>query len=242
MAKRSLAFDRRAERLRELQDATLQLIGEDGLEAFSMHRLAERVSLTPGALYRYFDSRDELLAAVQLEVLDGFDAHLSAVMGGLASSASPLERLVVLCRAYLSLRELQPERFRLIARLASSLDPLLDDEPARLALERAMALMGKLVDEIAGAQAAGLLSQGDAMRRAIVGWSSLQSIADRQKLVRLMPEQFEPRALFEELLRTLLLGWGAKASDVETALARGNEAPTTTRSRRKSATKGERHV
>ena len=217
MAKRTPSYDRRVERLRELQDATLQLISEDGIEAFSMHKLAERVRLTPGALYRYFRSRDELLAAVQLEVLDGFDDYLSGVMSEL-TGASPLTRVVVLCRAYLALKDLQPERFRLIARLVSAPDPLLEDEAAGLALGRAMALIGKLADEIRSAQDAGALTTGNASRRALVGWSSVQAIVERGKLRRLLPEEFEPRALVEELLRTLLLGWGATAQEVEGAL------------------------
>jgi AcrR family transcriptional regulator len=52
-----------AERREEIVDAALQLLGEVGLEGTTATRIAEAVGLTPGALYRHFDSRDAMLRA-----------------------------------------------------------------------------------------------------------------------------------------------------------------------------------
>lgn len=52
----------RAERRREILDATLALISEHGLEGATVTRIATAVGITPGALYRHFESRAALIA------------------------------------------------------------------------------------------------------------------------------------------------------------------------------------
>ncbi len=222
MTPRVPSQSRREGRLHELQEAALALILEEGVAAFSVHRLAERVGFTPGALYRYFRSRDELLAAVQLEVLEGFEAFLRAARA-LGKEEAPLRRLVLLCRAYQSLKQVDPRRFQLISSLVSAPEPLLDDAPAKQALERAMGLLALLADELEQARGEGALDDGEPMRRALVTWSSLQAVLDREKLARLLPEHFDVTALSRELLRALLLGWGADAEALEDALGYGDE-------------------
>ncbi len=49
------------ERREEILEATLQLISEHGIEATTVTRIAEAVGLTPGALYRHFESRGALI-------------------------------------------------------------------------------------------------------------------------------------------------------------------------------------
>ncbi len=51
----------RVERREEIIDATLKLLGEYGLEGTTVSRIAVAVGLTPGALYRHFESRTALI-------------------------------------------------------------------------------------------------------------------------------------------------------------------------------------
>jgi AcrR family transcriptional regulator len=44
--------------------AALDIVGAEGLEALSMRSLADAVELTPGALYRYFANKDQVVEAV----------------------------------------------------------------------------------------------------------------------------------------------------------------------------------
>ena len=44
--------------------AAHKIVGSDGLDALSMRSLAEAVALTPGALYRYFVNKDQVIEAV----------------------------------------------------------------------------------------------------------------------------------------------------------------------------------
>jgi AcrR family transcriptional regulator len=44
--------------------AALKIVGSEGFEALSMRSLADAVALTPGALYRYFVNKDQVVEAV----------------------------------------------------------------------------------------------------------------------------------------------------------------------------------
>ncbi len=50
------------ERRQEILDATLAIISEKGLGGVTVSRISSAVGLTPGALYRHFDSRAALIA------------------------------------------------------------------------------------------------------------------------------------------------------------------------------------
>jgi AcrR family transcriptional regulator len=50
------------ERRQEILDATLVIISEKGLDGATVSRIASAVGLTPGALYRHFESRAALIA------------------------------------------------------------------------------------------------------------------------------------------------------------------------------------
>ena len=50
------------ERRQEILDATLAIISEKGLDGATVTRIAAAVGLTPGALYRHFESRAALIA------------------------------------------------------------------------------------------------------------------------------------------------------------------------------------
>jgi AcrR family transcriptional regulator len=49
------------ERRAEIIEATLDLLGRYGIEGTTVTRIAQAVGITPGALYRHFESRDALI-------------------------------------------------------------------------------------------------------------------------------------------------------------------------------------
>jgi AcrR family transcriptional regulator len=51
-----------AERREEILNATLEIISENGVVGATVTRIAARAGMTPGALYRYFESRAALIA------------------------------------------------------------------------------------------------------------------------------------------------------------------------------------
>jgi len=66
-----------------------ELLREKGSAGFSMRGLAERVGVTPTALYRHFEDRDALLATLLDEGFSNFSSYLLRALSG----KTPLERL-----------------------------------------------------------------------------------------------------------------------------------------------------
>ncbi len=208
---------RRQAKLANMKETALDLVIEAGLDEFSMHKLAARLDLTPGALYRYFDSVDQLLMAIQIDVLEEFDSYLVAVLDTVASD-NAVERIVTLCKAYMALDEFRPERFKLIGRFVSNPEPLFEDDAVKEGMEPTLRLLGRLAQSIEEAQSKGLIEDGAALDRAILLWSSIQGLIERQKLSRIDADVFDVDRLSDQLISTFLKGWGANHGAVEAAM------------------------
>ncbi|MFD9975700.1 TetR/AcrR family transcriptional regulator [Streptomyces sp. NPDC059017] len=57
-------------RRRQILDATAALLLDDGHEALTVSKVAARAGVAKGTVYLYFDSKQELLAALQAEMWD----------------------------------------------------------------------------------------------------------------------------------------------------------------------------
>ena len=68
----------RAETLREIREIGARQVDEGGLAALSLNAIAKEMGMSGPALYRYFASRDELLAAL---IVDGYGELTRAVEG-----------------------------------------------------------------------------------------------------------------------------------------------------------------
>ncbi|QND52364.1 TetR/AcrR family transcriptional regulator [Phyllobacterium sp. 628] len=75
----------REARHRQLMDAAWQLIREEGTEALSLGRLAERSDITKPVVYDHFGTRSGLLAALYRE----FDARQTAIMDAARETSEP---------------------------------------------------------------------------------------------------------------------------------------------------------
>ena len=60
---------RRKERSDRVLDAAMRLLVEEGAHALTIQRLAHDLDYAVGALYRYFPSKDALLADLQRKVI-----------------------------------------------------------------------------------------------------------------------------------------------------------------------------
>lgn len=92
-------------------DAALALFAAGGVDAVSMRAVALACNVTPMALYRYFDSKAELLLALWEHVLTGLVAALDAAEQPHAGAG---ERLRANVQAFIAHWEAHPEHFRLV--------------------------------------------------------------------------------------------------------------------------------
>ncbi|NTU78169.1 MAG: TetR/AcrR family transcriptional regulator [Chloroflexales bacterium] len=85
----SLRERRRALLRDEILEATHQLMAERGYAAMSMDDLAARVGVSKPTLYNQFPTKDDLVAAMAMQLLERTFSHVAA-----EGTASPLERLL----------------------------------------------------------------------------------------------------------------------------------------------------
>lgn len=105
--------------------AAQEIIAEKGLDGLSLRELARRIDYSPSGLYEYFNSKEDIVAAVRAEGLGLLRDYLNRVPVDLI----PSERLVQLGLAYLEFAHDRPEHFRLIfSYLTSNRDTF--NEPA----------------------------------------------------------------------------------------------------------------
>ncbi|MGS0685022.1 TetR/AcrR family transcriptional regulator [Nakamurella sp. GG22] len=100
---------RRGRNRQAILDAALELIEKSGVDGWSMRELAGRVDYTPGALYRYFDSKAALLEVLTADAMQ----QLRARMIECRSDDGPLALLEELGLAYLDFAATRPTLFRI---------------------------------------------------------------------------------------------------------------------------------
>lgn len=189
------------------------MIGDSGIEALTMQRLAASLGLTAGALYRYFRSKAEIISALERQVLRELSERLETELSKLAPAEAPedaaLCRLWLCAHFYLRQGSERPEQAGLITMLLA--DPQYHVHASDLPGVSAdfISIFGQLVNQMAAAEECGALSPGNAQRRALVFWSSLQGVCSLSKLRRVDAEFFDPIRAGGDLVRALLQGWGA---------------------------------
>ena len=66
----------RAETISEIKEAAWAELQDAGVQDLSLRKVARRLGMAPSALYRYFESRDELLSALIIEAYSALGAEL----------------------------------------------------------------------------------------------------------------------------------------------------------------------
>jgi AcrR family transcriptional regulator len=215
-------------------EAAAAIVAADGIEALSLHRLARELGYVPAALYRYFDSKDALIAALQRRAVTAMHAEFGrvcerasadAAKRGVGLEARALIPILAAARFYLELPESAPEHFRLVSLLLADPRPLVGDEQARSTAPVLLAFLSDVTELLERAVSAGALSSADSRDRTLVLWSSLQGIAQLGKLARFDNRRFATRRLGECAVHSLLLGWGASSDALAAASHPGRRRP-----------------
>jgi AcrR family transcriptional regulator len=210
---------RRAAKERRILEAAMDIIAEEGLHACSVHRVADAVDYTPGALYRYFSSKDALLSALVVRVLDTLEGEIRTAQKT-SLKGNGLTNVVKAFEVYRRFSVEKPNRFGLLSLMMAQPGTVFSEEsetlPAINGMLKTLAPLAEALDECV---AQGFLKKGDNNRRAWVLFSGLQGVLQLQKQSRHVPDLLDIHALSEELLRTILSGWGARNVEIESALS-----------------------
>ena len=83
--------ERSRESLRKLLKAATEVLGQHGVEGTTIPRIAQHAGLTPGAVYRRFRDKDELIETAILGILERQDERLKASMSPDMTAKIPLD-------------------------------------------------------------------------------------------------------------------------------------------------------
>ncbi len=204
---------RRIARLNDILEAAEAQVVRAGFDSLSIQGVAQAVDLTPGALYRYFDSKSALIIALTERVVSGFASDLGRVLETLPAR-SPLARVAAAALTYGELATEAPHRFGLLSMLLADARVLVPEaQTAAPAMTAATTALDPIVRALEHARSLGLLSDGDAAERALVLMASSHGILQLRKQAQRLPQLLDVQVLLRRTVAALLVGWGATPDD-----------------------------
>jgi AcrR family transcriptional regulator len=171
----------RAERERLILATARELAEQQGWDAVTTRRLAERIEYSQPVLYSHFRGKREIIGAVALE---GATEMAAALRAATSAPAGPLARVTALARAYLDFAERNPAVYDAMFQLDGGLAFANEDTPEPL--KDAFAALLESLGEVAGDGVhPGLFTE--------TFWASLHGLATLTRAGRLPPEDTDPR-------------------------------------------------
>ncbi|MFB8236927.1 TetR/AcrR family transcriptional regulator [Kitasatospora purpeofusca] len=171
----------RADRARLIVATARELAEQQGWDAVTTRRLAERIEYSQPVLYSHFRGKREIIGAVALE---GAAEMAAALRAATAAADGPRARVVALARAYLEFAEHNPAVYDAMFQLDGGLAFAREDTPAPL--KDAFAALLETLGEVAG----------DGVHPALFTetvWAALHGLATLTRAGRLPPEHTGPR-------------------------------------------------
>lgn len=158
----------RAETRERICQAAMRLFAEEGFEHTSMRRIAEAVGYTPGALYAYFRSKDDILYAL----LEAGFARLRSRLEH-TPDLPPGERLMRVGEIYLRFAFENPHHYELMFIMSKTKRRIQEEPGWQIGLDTFEFLRGAVREGMA----AGVIPRGNAEAVSFALWSSVHGIA-----------------------------------------------------------------
>jgi AcrR family transcriptional regulator len=171
----------RAERERLIVATARELAEQQGWDAVTTRRLAERIEYSQPVLYSHFRGKREIIGAVALE---GATEMAAAVRAATSVAGGPRTRVTALARAYLDFAERNPAVYDAMFQLDGGLAFAKEDTPEPL--KDAFAALLENLGEVAGGGVHPALFTE-------VFWAALHGLATLTRAGRLPPEETERR-------------------------------------------------
>jgi AcrR family transcriptional regulator len=127
---------RRLETVQEIKALAMAQISTGGPDAVSLSGIVREMSMSPAAVYRYFENRDALLADL---VVDAYDELADFIVGSASSAAPVADQLTAVLHAARTWALAHPNAYRLIFQTSIGSGQELEPERTRSAATRSMA-------------------------------------------------------------------------------------------------------
>lgn len=178
--------------------AAQELLLADGPDGVSMRKIADKVGVTPPAIYRHFKDKDDLLDAIIGSGLEILERYLEPAL----RAPDPYKRLLGLVDGYLEFALEQPKFFDL-AFLVRGPNTRISEE-----LERHNRATFKFaVEQVAACMEMGLLRRGDPLETALLVWSTAHGLVVLYKMNRFGGDEQAFRGMFRGAMERMLEGF-----------------------------------
>jgi AcrR family transcriptional regulator len=195
----------------------------DGIEGFSMRKLAKSVGCTAPALYRHYESKEEVIQDVVAEAYRLFTQYLYRALEG----RTPAERFTIAGRSYFDFAMEQPALYEIIYMPAAVLGAHNVDSSVA---DQACAIGQFWTDRVREMMDAGYLREGDPHQVSMTLWGhahGLLSIYHRGLLP--VKNEGEFRVIMTESVFRVMEGLGTEAfGEVAAEIRAGRNRETLT--------------
>ena len=203
----------RRQRKREARKATFvelaySIVEKEGLDRLTMPKLAQAADVAVGGLYRYFANKEALIAALQIRAAAEYMAFVDTRLST-TPPPTPLAVILTIAESWRVFALHAPESFELLDGSLSSPEALLSDTEARAVATSLQPVFDRCAAAFRDAVDCGMLDAGDPMLRTFALWAAVHGVGHFHKRDRIMPKALHASAVRQELVRAMLVGWGA---------------------------------
>lgn len=161
-------------------DAAQEVFTTEGAHALSMRRLAEKIDYSPAAIYKYFGSKDDLIAEIREQFFTALSERLDAIAPG--EEAFSLDKMRACIRAYIETGVAYPNHYR-IGFLDGDAEEHEPDAPDTMSAQTAF----RLQHMIAQGMASGALRKADPALVANSVWAAMHGLTHLRVEMRGFP-------------------------------------------------------
>lgn len=199
---------REKEHLRsQIVEAATEIIAEEGLQHFSIRRLADRIEYSPATIYLYFKDKTALIQQICIETFAPLIARLHEIK---AEGMGPLETLRKALRAYIDHGLQHPNHYYVTFCVPETHFVDLDETGINEGFDIGMQTFDELRQGIQMCMNAGVIHKGDVETAAQLTYMQMHGIVSALVTAPTHFPWVEKSRLVEEGVEHILRGLGAR--------------------------------
>ena len=181
----------------DILDCARDIYLEHGLQGLSMRKVAVKVGITPMAIYRHFENKEDLLEQLFIRGFKTFGSYLYRGMKG----ETPLEKIRLTAMGYLDFATEQSKYFEIIF---MAIDPTQELKVNKMIREEAQITFRFLVDRVRECTEAGVFRKEPPFDIALILLSQANGLVSLYltRSFEWTPEEF--RQMFGKTLERVL--------------------------------------
>ncbi len=181
-----------------ISQAAQELFLEEGLEGFSMRKVAKMAGVSAPAIYRHYENKDDLLREIIDEGLRILETYLAPAL----DEPTPFERLNRLADRFLDFSIEQPKYFEFAFMIPSR---SISDVRTELA-EKNWVTFNLALKQIEACMEAGIFKKDDPLGAAITIWAGVYGLVTLHRMHRFGPDDELFRQIYRASVDRMLNG------------------------------------